>query len=112
MNEKTKHTRGPWSVFIPEDGMVYEGGDCPATIRAGGIHVATMAGERWRFSETGKANARLIAAAPELLEALEFCLDRLSDHYSGPFGTQTDVAALAVTRAAIAKARGEKGGGL
>jgi len=42
------------------------------------------------------ANARLIAAAPELLEALKYFAE----------GMRTSVAAVAVARAAIAKAEG------
>ena len=48
-----------------------------------------------------EANARLIAAAPELLEALELVMDRLVDRH------ETDEAAVHA-RAAIAKAKGEK----
>lgn len=62
--------------------------------------------------ESHEREARIKESAAELLEALELCLERLSDHCEGPFGTQTDVAALAVARAAIAKARGEKGSSL
>ena len=44
-------------------------------------------------------NARLISAAPELLDALESVMDRLVDRH------ETDEAAIQA-RAAIAKARG------
>ena len=49
----------------------------------------------------GMANARLIAAAPELLEALEYCLDCLGDEFALPADCQNNA------RAAIAKSRGE-----
>jgi hypothetical protein len=57
--------------------------------------------------EEAQANARLIAAAPELLEALEalmrnFVGDRSAANTSGEAGLAADAA-----RAAIAKARGE-----
>ena len=50
------------------------------------------------------ANARLIAAAPELLEALEAVLPDL-EHYVATHGPGPDKR-LAAARAAIAKARG------
>lgn len=49
----------------------------------------------------GQANARLIAAAPELLEALEYAIDSLG----GEFALPADVRRMA--KDAIAKARGE-----
>lgn len=85
-----KHTPGPWCV---------EGVGIRALVRAGtsGVIVAV----RHRLSaQENEANARLIAAAPELLEALENilsnCLD--SDGLSRAYEN---------ARAAIAKATGE-----
>lgn len=45
--------------------------------------------------------ADLFAAAPDLLEALEYCLDCLGDEFALPSDCQS------TARAAIAKARGE-----
>lgn len=104
MNEKAKHTPGPWTVFKPaSQDVCYEGGECPATIRGAGIHVATMPGERSCFSQTAEANARLISSAPELLEALEFLVRLLEQEGASEF-------VLGDARAAIAKARGLEGG--
>ena len=55
------------------------------------------------------ANARLIAAAPELLAALERCMDRLgivieSDQENGWPACEANDVAYAAARAAIAKA--------
>ena len=50
----------------------------------------------------GLANARLIAAAPEILEALEDCERNMI------ISTQSDMARLDRIRAAIAKAKGEQ----
>ena len=58
-------------------------------------------------SDEQLANARLIAAAPELLEALEE-LDRLLDYTkSGAFSHDDRAECLGLARAAITKARGE-----
>ena len=66
------HTPGPWSVYQPESiDTCYEGEDNPATIRAGGTHVSTIPGMRPQLSKRSLANAHLIAAAPDLLAALE-----------------------------------------
>jgi hypothetical protein len=82
---KTKHTPGPWNVFeLPEDD--YEGGGMAvgkpeflgrkAPDGKAEIHVCLMAGH-----PEDKANARLIAAAPSLLEACRHLIDAL---YSDP----------------------------
>lgn len=52
------------------------------------------------YSEEDQANARLIAAAPDLLEALELMVDTY-DNGGWPSST------LVIARAAIAKAKGE-----
>jgi hypothetical protein len=51
------------------------------------------------------ADARLIAAAPELLEALEFALAALEDVFGK---NKVDVGAINTARAAIARARGQE----
>jgi hypothetical protein len=53
---------------------------------------------------TGEANARLIAAAPDLLEALQHCLRELSrDNYQNMSVSQL---AVGLAEAALAKAEG------
>jgi hypothetical protein len=52
----------------------------------------------------GEANARLIAASPELLEALETLVQRVSD-----LGTNGFSQEVAKGKAAIAKAKGGQG---
>ena len=82
----SKHTPGPW----------HTAGEQGVQIRGAKDQIAkvwTMRGNEW------KANARLIAAAPDLLEALQ---DMVSDHAS------LSDATLAFARAAIAKATGEQ----
>ena len=82
----SKHTPGPW----------HTAGEQGVQIRGAKDQIAkvwTMRGNEW------KANARLIAAAPDLLEALQ---DMVSDHAS------LSDATLAFARAAIAKAAGEQ----
>lgn len=63
----SKHTPGPWeskSAWLnPKDPMFYK-----ADVVCGGIRIAQVAGVG---EEAANANARLISAAPKLLEALE-----------------------------------------
>lgn len=103
--KETKHTPGPWYKDIcgriwrrhPSDLYEYGGGV------AGDKPIATVWRGWYGEEEAGfplEANARLIAAAPELLEALKALLKLHDDgDYDGP-----DPAELAL--AAIAKAEG------
>lgn len=90
----TQHTPGPW-VIGQHDGAVC---DC------NGFYI----------NQKHPANARLIAAAPELLEALEHTVDTLENvlaHYA-PSMSHADrlsrEAQVTEYRTLIAKARGEK----
>jgi hypothetical protein len=80
----SKHTPGPW----------HTAGEQGVQIRSAKDQIAkvwTMRGNEW------KANARLIAAAPELLEACKVALGIIG------FGAEHDQIS-----AAIAKATGEQ----
>lgn len=81
---KTQHTPGPWEV---RGGNVIE--------NPSGVNIA----KAWMTDgEEECANARLIAAAPDLLKAL---IDVMSDPYFSKAPTRYEHA-----RAAIAKAEG------
>lgn len=101
-----KHTSGPWFVF-PVDHPTVTRENCISV-----LYVGTAADKPSivRLTESGhahatdedRANARLIASAPELLNALEILLqmcERQSD-----FNDDRDGNTLATARAAIAKA--------
>jgi len=89
MNEIKGYTPGPWKVDRPY-------------IRGAGRVIATL--ESGRNEGEDAANARLIAAAPELFEALENLMDFL---FHGKKDRQTILRATA----ALAKARGDEGEG-
>lgn len=97
----SKHTPGPWSVTESSDWTGMSGVSLGIDDAAGqegerDYHLATVVhGD----PEELAANARLIAAAPELLEALEDALQYLQHHLPDE--------ALEPHRAAIKKARGE-----
>ena len=92
----SKHTPGPW--------YIYEDGDSPG-IEASACSIVVFGleeddgGVGGRTTEEAKANARLIAAAPDLLEALQ--------HLMVAHGEQLDYA-FQQAQDAIAKATGKK----
>lgn len=114
----TKHTPGPWRACRDgkcDCGYVYgppvaeAGGETPVVaIVCGPTHLscADLVPER----EQQAANIRLIAAAPDLLEACELALKALTDseNASLTLGAYALVAlAQEKLRAAISKAKGE-----
>ena len=90
MQNEAKHTPGPWSS---ESGHIHAGEGCEFYCYF------------TRHSPVGRANARLIAAAPELLAALKAAEYALSeqDHL-----LSIGIDALQAVRAAIAKAEGRE----
>jgi hypothetical protein len=94
-----KHTQGPW--------WASEGYSFVLMVKApsrSGASVAHVLPHVEIPDEEAKANYHLIAAAPELLEALE---ELLSREWQDDDGAPTLEVARSNARAAIAKARGE-----
>ena len=91
-----KHTPGPWFVDHKSPFLVRAGDDID------GRHIAHIGPANYtpRF-DVDEPNARLISAAPDLLESLEYCLDCLGDEFALPADCQSNA------RYAIARARGE-----
>lgn len=99
----SKHTREPW---IMEHGRecIYIGTPKVAAPESVYEIVATVeAGDEYRddYNERARANARLIAAAPDLLEAARAALTEMLTPNADY------LEAIAKVRAAIAKAEGE-----
>ncbi len=78
---KHKHTKGPWKVG-GKTGFINQ------------LAIEPSIGTAYGAGEELQANARLIAAAPDLLEALEALLEG-------------NPSVVAKARAAVAKAKGE-----
>ena len=97
---KTQHTPGPWHIGRRAGN--------PAIYAQDGAEVAqmlTVTNDDWRD------NARLIAAAPDLINLVadaEFQLARLKGENLSLYARTFS----ALARAALAKAQGEKGGAL
>jgi hypothetical protein len=95
-----QHTPGPWRVGPRQD--IPEGQHVLIMAGQGGSSwgVATVKLYDMRDAEIQSANARLIAAAPELLAALELMLNTYN-------WTGITSEAQRAARAALAKARGQ-----
>ena len=123
---ETKHTPGPWEALFPESRRHNEGVDVTyfqvltqktkAQLRAEGrdhynrhhedvANVSIVSNQFWwdMTDDEAKANARLIAAAPELLEALEEIMKQTDQRSNYLIDHVYLIAA-----AAIAKAKGEE----
>ena len=101
----SKHTKGPWRF---SKNLSWSENDRGWNVfQLGGGHIATVspriADDSGNASEEGLANAHLIAAAPELLDALAGLVSCMStpDSRLNPFKQ------FGIALAAIAKARGE-----
>ena len=91
----SKHTPGPWKAHF-EEAYFVTGPDLGRVAMMMNLRGAHGLGGR-RSGDESAANCRLIAAAPDLLEALR---DMVSDH------KDLSAATLRFARAAIAKAEG------
>ena len=108
MENKTKHTPGPWTVKTIKDGFH----DGKAFIFGPQLDkseyrpapVVLLVEKPCKDKDEHAANLALCAAAPDLLAALESCADLLAD----PCPTHKRAERLLVSvRAAVAKARGK-----
>lgn len=102
----SKHTPGPWAIRL---------GQSVVEIRTtAGLPIAqTTSGHYWQnFGPEAEANARLIAAAPDMLEALRHAeailsyAPEMSTNKNGAGPNTSTHHALRLVRAAIAKAEG------
>lgn len=87
-----KHTPGPWTVNAYNE------------IESGAVRICSVDIEETNAGLNGgegQANARLIAAAPDLLEALKYCAAVCAGEVMNKNGL---INALEKARAAIAKA--------
>lgn len=104
----SKHTPGPW--LNGQDGFNLGSGVVYGRHSNGNPKdVATIRG--WGGEQ--QANSRLIAAAPDLLYALEECISELekyqnTSHPEGYIGARDYLVKIANSRAVIAKAKGEQ----
>ena len=107
----TQHTPGPWVVCMEDDG------DAAVTIFAASqLRDGRIAADEWddcialaglNHNES-EANARLIAAAPELYEVAEALFKAIDNYLITNTGDEDSVGVLLdCASAALSKARGE-----
>jgi hypothetical protein len=115
-----KHTPGPWQVSRDNDTTLTIVAPWSDKVRTGaegwgdyrGIHTASIthhSGYGAVPREHAEANAALIAAAPELLEALQLIVTWNRDHARDQYGDPEKAeswACVRAARAAILKATG------
>lgn len=92
-----KHTPGPWTAAA-------------GRILGGFGAVAKMVDQSTNYRAQQEADARLIAAAPELLAALEWLVRDADCDYTSPEDSDRRVVMVSTVeaaRAAVAKARGK-----
>ena len=100
----SEHTPGPWAAF---------GKSVMTAATLGGIcNCLGGSFDKYKQDQIAKANARLISAAPEMLEALEDAvacglIPITSAREGGAARFSEQVRAADMVRAAIAKAKGE-----
>jgi hypothetical protein len=103
-----KHTPGPWEAY---DAAAYGTLITCGSLTGQGHRIAYVHLYRDLSVETYAANARLIAAAPELLEALEAVLywaELIAGDTTDKEAAANEEASIALARAAITKATGDK----
>lgn len=99
----SNHTPGPWSVDCEVEDLLTD--SARAWINADGMHIGYVDGP---IREERRANARLIAAAPDLLHAIDLCLDAML-HDGVPTDPEHPArVALTIARNAYFQATGEK----
>lgn len=95
----TKHTPGPWAVKkVGERAFYVRMFIGSAHLPSSATGFADFAVQPYQFPDKAEANARLIAAAPEMLAALKLALDDFGADYIGD--------TIDAMRDAIAKAEG------
>jgi hypothetical protein len=94
---KTQHTPGPWSrLDRPKDS--FDDSRILTHITNGAHIVCTLGTTCTDGSPNHSANARLLSAAPDMLEALQAVCDAYGDR---------DTLLMAQCKAALSKAKGE-----
>jgi hypothetical protein len=104
----SEHTPGPWVVLYSKKGYPYQ--ICQLFIgeNKGRNRVTRWASISFPGSIEGQANANLIAAAPELLEALKKATILAEYAVEGAYYGPGAAEIIAQARAAIEKAEGKQ----
>jgi hypothetical protein len=99
----TQHTPGPWKVKAGTNAVLAGRKQICSHVNAASALPVNILEDQ----EIAQANARLIAAAPDLLEALQDLFGADMEHVLMGDGKDDQIEAIAKAKAAIAKATGE-----
>lgn len=106
----TKHTPGPWAVEYIGDKLASETMSDATVCIVGDYRIVVKDQPSYEFHGNDEDDARLIAAAPDLLAALQTCLtaeeERRATLKPGAPATTYTENRIELIRAAIAKAEG------
>ena len=82
---ETKHTKGKWVIYPESNSFVFPG--IEAIHESGNFSIVCVGndleGVQGRNKDEIQANAKLIAAAPDLLEALQELYDFTNNYFGG-----------------------------
>lgn len=93
------HTLGPWAIMETYTGAL-------SINVSPQVPIATVGGAGWHLgAQTARANACLIAAAPELLDMCERLLG-FAVHHGAPSAVEAGHGMLEAARELLAKAKG------
>lgn len=101
---KNKHTPGPW-IYDETWALIHDGRKSAVSPHESAAEICAIHAARNGKPDECKANALLIAAAPELLEALQGIID-LNKYSNSPCPFGRDIERIC--RTAIAKATGQQ----
>lgn len=108
----SKHTPGPWRLSASSPNIIKQDYTYLGLDEESGVLIGSACGNDksgfYPDEDEGRANARLISAAPELLEALEGIANHYDmDGYGEKAWKDLALEMADLARAAIAKATGE-----
>lgn len=106
MSESSKHTPGPWNTGGSVHAKVVYAQCVPIARTDAGDSYDWLPGKRFLYEETANANARLIAAGPELLEACKRLLKFVEKTGKHPITISGQPTCIELGIDAIAKAEG------
>jgi hypothetical protein len=98
---KTAHTPGPWTI-VPQSGagpMIAHPYETGNQLNPHGLRLVCHVLARYNSLEQDNSNARLIAAAPDLLQSLKLCVARLEEYQDAEGGIALEFARAAITKA-------------
>lgn len=100
----SKHTRGPWAVRVKQPWERGDGGSFAIDAEEWGEMATVYAHCADESADIGQANARLIAAAPDLLHACRLIIENAP--LAADWLERNDIGAYKQVKAAITKATG------